>query len=507
MKKNKRKYQSKFFPCYKYISTIILICLIITFTSNEKSIMAADNESFDSEYINSIVELIKSKYAGEVDNNELLEGALKGIFRSMDPYTGFYTQDEAEQFFGDVEGSYEGIGISMEKKADAIVVSKVFSGSPAEKAGLIQGDRIIAIDMKSIIGVSIDEASTFIRGQAGTKVTLDIVRNNSNSVINVEVERQKIKLNPVTYQIKDNIGYIKLEMFNANTEEFLNQSLKEIDNKGISKIILDLRDNPGGLVDQGVALAREFVPKGLITKLIFKSEDTPNQEYNSYLLKPKYELVVLVNGMSASASEIVAGAIQDTKAGTLVGTKTYGKAKVQSMLPILTPEAYRKYSEKIGNQVVGAYDLISKYNINPLNDEILGWTKITTGVYVTPNNRMIDGEGITPDVIVEDPPVVDGIYLSSIQKLTLTWKPSLDDEGIDVYNAEKLLKVLGYDIDAPDSYLDEKTSSQISKFRTDRGFFAGGVLDFTTQKALNEEYEKIIYKLDKQYARALELLK
>jgi len=468
---------------------------------------AAENETFNLEYINGIMEFINSKYAGDVDNNKLLEGILKGIFGSLDPYTQFYTQEEAEQFFGTVEGSYEGIGISIEKQNNIIVITKVFPGTPADKAGLIQGDKIISIDMKSTADMTAEEAANHIRGLAGTKVTLGIMRSNGSNVETVEVERKKIKLNPVTYEIKDDIAYIKLETFNANTEEFFNEALKEADEKGINKIILDLRDNPGGLVDQGVALARNFVPKGLITKLIFKSADTPDQEYNSYLEKPKYKLVVLVNEMSASASEIVAGAIQDTKAGIIVGTKTYGKAKVQSMLPILTPEAYDKYSKMVNDRLVGAYDLINKHSVNPLNSEVLGWIKITTGFYVTPKNRMIDGEGITPDVIVEATSVIEGIHINSIQKLSVTWKPTLGDDGIDVYNAEKILKLLGYDIDSPDTYLDEKTYSQISKFRTDRGLYPGGVLDFTTQKALNEAYEAIRIEYDKQYAKAIELLK
>lgn len=504
--KNKLKCRKSPLYSNKFVVLLVSISLIITLTYNVDVAKAAENEGVNLEYINGIVKLVNSKYAGEVDDDKLLQGILKGIFGSLDPYTEYYTQEEAQQFFGNVEGTYYGIGISIEKKDAAILITKVFPGSPAEEAGLIQGDRIISIDMKNTTDISVEQAAALIRGLPGTKVTLGIIRNNSSNVINLEVKRKKIKLNPVTYEIKDNIGYIKLETFNANTEEFINEALKEIDSKGIDKIILDLRDNPGGLVDQGVALARNFVPKGLITKLIFKSTDTPDQEYNSYLENPKYKLVVLVNDMSASASEIVAGAIQDTNAGIIVGTKTYGKAKVQSLLPILTPEAYSKYSQRVGEDVVGAYDLINKYSINPLNNEVLGWVKITTGFYVTPKNNMIDGEGITPDVIVESTDVVDGIYLNSVQKLSLTWKPALGDEGLDVYNAEKILKLLGYDIEGPDTYLDEKTSSQISKFRTDRGFYPGGVLDFTTQKALNEAYEKIRLVYDKQYAKALELL-
>ncbi|HHV97316.1 MAG TPA: S41 family peptidase [Clostridiaceae bacterium] len=485
----------------------VFLILVITVVFNASTVGATESKALNLDYLNSIMELIDSKYAGEVDNNKLLEGVLKGIFGSLDPYTQFYTPEEAKQFFGSVEGSYEGIGIAIEKQNNVIIITKVFPGTPADQAGLIQGDKIISIDMKSTADMTVEEAANYIRGLTGTKVTLGIMRGNSNDAKIVEVERKKIKLNPVTYEIKGDIAYIKLETFNANTEEFFNDALKEIDDKGISKIILDLRDNPGGLVDQGVALARHFVPKGLITKLVFKSEDMPDQEYNSYLENPKYKLVVLVNEMSASASEIVAGAIQDTKAGTIVGTKTYGKAKVQNLLPILTPEAYEKYAKIVNDKVVEAYDLISKHGVNPLNSEVLGWIKITTGYYVTPNNRMIDGEGITPDVIVESTTVVDGIHINSIQKLSLTWKPTLGDDGLDVYNAEKILKLLGYDIGTPDTYLDEKTYSQISKFRTDRGFYAGGVLDFTTQKALNEAYEFLRILYDKQYAKALEILR
>ncbi|HOJ09875.1 MAG TPA: S41 family peptidase [Clostridiales bacterium] len=491
----------------RIIIMIIIICLILTYPASMKYVLASENEGFPSDYLNSVVEMIKEKYIGDVDSEQLLEGALKGMFGTMDPYTGFFNRDEAERFFGDVDGSYEGIGVSMEKIADTIVISKVFSGSPAEKAGMLQGDKIVAVNGKSIIGASTEEVAALIKGEAGTKVTLGIIRDKSVEIINIDVGREKIKINPITYEIKDDIGYIKLEMFNANTEEYLNQALKEIDDMGINKIILDLRDNPGGLVDQGVALAGKFVPKGLITKLIFKSEQTKDQEYYSYLPKSKYRLAVLVNSMSASASEIVAGAIQDTKAGVIVGTKTFGKAKVQSMLPVLTPEAYKKYSERTGDKFIGAYELITKYNINLLTDEILGWTKITTGVYVTPDGRMIDGKGITPDVQVEDTPTVEGVYLKNIHKLTITWKPALGDEGIDVYNAEKILRILGYDVDTPDNRLDKKTYDAISKFRTDKGLYPGGVLDFTTQKALNTELERIYNTSDKQYSKAIEILK
>lgn len=464
------------------------------------------DDTFNPEYFKSIMELIKEKYAGEVDDSQLIEGALRGMFSAMDSYTSYFDQDQAETFFGDVEGTYEGIGIMIEKSGDYVIISKVFPGSSAEKSGLQQGDKIITIDGQDVTDLTIEETANLIKGERGTKVLLGIYRNRNPEIINIEVERMQIRINPVTYEIKDDIGYIKLELFNSNTNEFIASALKEMDMKGIRKIILDLRDNPGGLVDQCIDVARKFVPEGLITKLTFKSESMPDQEYYSFLKELKYDLVILVNGMSSSASEILAGAVQDTAAGILVGSKTYGKAKVQNMLPILSPEAYMKYYEQVGSKEVNAYDLIGKYGINPLKGEIIGWSKITTGIYLTPKGKMIDGTGIVPDIEVEDPEPANGVYINSIQKLTLAWKPGLGDEGTDVNNAEKILKLLGYDVDNPDNVLDEKTFQAVWKFRTDKGLYPGGVLDFTTQQALNDELDRMILTHDKQYAKAVEIL-
>jgi len=328
-----------------------------------------------------------------------------------------------------------------------------------------------------------------------------------DSATNIKVTRGKIEYNPVKYSINDGIGYIKLETFNANSSSAMEKALKEMDKKRVKKIILDLRDNPGGEVDQAVAIAGMFVPKGLITKLDFKSENIQDVEYTSGLKRKKYELAVLVNSMSASASEIVAGAVQDRKAGVLVGTKTYGKAKVQRAIPLLTPEAFAKYKEMLGEDITSAYDLIYEHNIVPLFNEIIGYTKMTVGIYTTPNGRMIDSVGIEPDYYVEDPGQEGGIDISTLNKLSKTDKPSLGSEGADVYYAENILKLLGYDIDDPDSKYDEKTFEAVKQFQKDKGGYSYGVLDYTTQQWLNEELDRLFLELDKQYAKAVEVLK
>jgi carboxyl-terminal processing protease len=490
----------------KSTKTVLVLIISLCILFSGAGVYASSGEYQDSGYLESIMDMIKEKYKGEITDSQLIEGALKGMFNTMDPYTTYFTSEEADSFFNDMSGTYEGIGVSMEKQGDYITVIKVFSLSPAEKSGIMTGDKIAAVNGKNIVGVSIDEAASLIRGPAGTKVTIGIIRQGRPGVLNIEVQRANIKLNPVSYEIRDDIGYIRIEMFNANASEYMSKALLEMDRKNIRKIILDLRNNPGGEVNQAVSIAGNFVPKGLITKLDFKSESDSDEEYYSRLEKVKYKLAVLVNGMTASASEILAGAVQDTGAGKLIGVKTFGKAKVQTLVPLLTPEAYKKFEVQLGERIVNAYDLIEKHNIIPSDYEIKGWTKITTAVYLTPKGRMIDGKGLTPDVWVDDPKPVSDVDILSIQKLTKTSKPDLGSDGVDVYNAEKILKLLGYDVDTPDMELDKKTFDAIWKFRVDNKLYPGGVLDFTTQDKLNSRLDDMLFELDKQYAKAVEYL-
>lgn len=484
------------------ICAVLIVFLLIGQTAFASS--AAEDER-NLQYFQGIIDMIRDQYKGNATDNQLIEGAVRGMLDSLDDYTTYYTPKEADSFMGSVTGVFGGVGISMEVSGDYILVSKVFSASPAEKSGIIQGDKIVEADGKSLIKATADEAASIIKGVEGTKVKLGILRNGTSGVKYIEVTREIIRINPVTYEIRGSIGYIKLEMFNENTNEYITKALAEMDKNKITKLILDLRDNPGGEVSQAVAVAQKFVTKGLITKLDYKSEKYTDIEYNSYLEKPKYKLAVLVNGMSASASEIVSGAIQDTGAGKLVGTKTFGKAKFQGILPVLTPEAFSKYGQQLGISVVNGYDL-QYYGINPTTDEIAGYTKMTLGYYYTPKGRMIDNTGLIPDIKVEDPKPVSEIYIGSIQKLTKTTKPGLNAQGIDVYNAEKLLKVLGYKIETLDTTLDAKTVKEIKAYQKISGLSISGVLDLKTQDALNASLLKLITKYDKQYNAAVQLL-
>ncbi len=490
----------------KSIKKLIVVILMSCILLGQQAFAQDTYQALSSGYMQSIMDMIKGIYNGNVTDDKLLEGSLKGMFGTMDPYTVFYTPEEAQAFINSMNGSYSGIGVSISVEDKYIVINKVFRGSPAERAGINSGDRLVEANGNSLVGVGTDVAVGFITGQPGTTVKLGIIKSGSSDKTYIEVKRENIQYNPVTYQIKDNIGYIKLDIFNSNAYQGVREALDSFDKAGVKKIIFDLRDNPGGEVDQAVDIAREFIPKGLITKLDFKAEENTDVEYYSYLEAVKYKVAVLVNSESASASEIIAGAFQDTGAGTLVGTKTFGKAKVQNLYPLLTPQAFQKYQNQLGVKVVNAYDLITKYGISPNQDEIIGWTKITTGMYTTPKGRMIDLKGIEPDKAVEDKRVVNGIDVSAIQKLPLTRKTKLNDSGSDILNAERILKASGYFNGTPDFTFGSDTSAAIAKFQKASGVYAHGGLDFTTQKWLNSKLEELVKKYDTQYATAVEVL-
>jgi carboxyl-terminal processing protease len=214
-----------------------------------------------------------------------------------------------------------------------------------------------------------------------------------------------------------------------------------------------------------------------------------------------------VNESTASASEILAGAVQDTGSGILVGTNTFGKALVQNLIPILTPQAYEKYRKQLNADVVDAYELINDYGVSPLQSEIMGWTKITTGVYITPSGKVLEEGGLVPDYYAEGTIPVNGVYVDTISRLTKSERLKLNSQGADVENAEKILKALGYDVDTPDTLLDNKTYKAIRKFQNDEGLYPNGILDSSTQDVLNGKINSLLWQCDLQYLKAVELLK
>lgn len=311
--------------------------------------------------------IIKSRYVEDVPVDTLMTGAVKGMVNSLgDPHSIYMDPKMYKEFMIETEGSFGGVGIVLGAKDKVLTVISPIEGTPGEKAGIKSGDEIVKIDGQDTKGLALDEAVSKIRGPEGTKVTLTIRRGQETK--DYALTRSNIQIKTVSGKmLPDNVGYIRISMFNENTGSDLAKKYQELEKEGMKAIVLDLRDNPGGLLDESVKVANKFVPKGPVVSVI--TRDGRRDTSTSNLEAVKYPCAVLINGGSASASEIVAGAVQDTGAGTLVGTKSYGKGSVQTLMRLDKDDAI----------------------------------KLTIAKYYTPKDRSINGIGIEPDVKVELP--------------------------------------------------------------------------------------------------------
>lgn len=313
------------------------------------------------------MKLLKRNYNGEVDNHQLFDGALKGMVESVgDPYTVYLNKKDFQQLSEMTVGSFGGIGIVFGKRGNDYVVISALEDNPGAKAGIKSGDIITAIDDKSTREMNMEQVANKIRGKYGTTVTLEL-KDKEGKLRKVNVVRAEIKNPSVAGQMLANtkIGYIRIAIFNENTGDDFAKKYAELEKQGMQALVLDLRENPGGILDAGVDVARMLVPKGPIVSVIDKNGN--KFEETSSLEKVKYPLAVLVDHGSASASEIVAGAIKDTKSGKLFGVKTFGKGSVQSVYRLDKNTA----------------------------------VKITVAKYYTPSGVSIHNVGIEPDVKVE----------------------------------------------------------------------------------------------------------
>ncbi len=342
----------------------LVVCVLMLVNVSLASTADSTVSEFNTENLELFKSLIQDLYYKDVTDKELYEAALKGMFQSLDPYCNYYNAEETTEFNTDVSGNYSGIGIKFEGYNGYLRIVKVFTSSPAYKANLLAGDFIIGINGEDVSDWTTTKAASYIRGEVGTTVKLTILRGNQT--FDVDVERANIQAESCSFNIlNDDIAYIKIEEFNLSTSEELSKYLNSMKILGYNKLILDLRDNPGGYVDQAVMSARNFVPKGIITTLKYKNSNK-DTEYMSNLAENPYKMVVLVNENSASSSEILAGALKDNGI-KLIGKTTYGKGVFQNV-----------YKLKDGGSV-----------------------KITTGQYFTPSGVCIDKVGIVPDVVVD----------------------------------------------------------------------------------------------------------
>ena len=319
--------------------------------------------------IQGINEYLDDYYIGEIDKEKMIESAVKGYVEGLqDAYTEYLTKEEYDELLVSVKGDYVGIGIYMTMDSNNnIIVLMPIEGSPAEKEGLETGDIILSINGESCSEMDLNMASTKIKGEENTTVNLEIQRGTD--ILNKTIERKTVEIADSRAEVlENNIGYIELTVFDEGCAENIERYLRDFQNKGIKSVILDLRNNTGGIVSEAIELSELFVGKG---NVIMRSYDKKNQETVITSSKEKmgdFELVILVNEYSASATEIVSAALQDNKAATIVGTTTFGKGVMQEILPIFNKTAA---------------------------------LKITIEEFKTPNGNKINKVGITPDVEVE----------------------------------------------------------------------------------------------------------
>lgn len=316
-----------------------------------------------------ILSLVESNYVEDVESKELLEGAIRGLLQTLDPHTSYMTPEVFKEMQVETEGEFGGLGIEVTIQDDILTVVAPIEETPAHKAGVKAGDRIVKVDGKATKNMTLVEAVRLMRGPVGDPITISVMRKGKEEPIDITIVRDLIHIQSVRSRIVEpSIGYIRIRSFNKTTSNDLRKTLKELEGEGMSHLILDVRNNPGGLLDQAVETAGLFLEPG--KKIVSIKGRYPNQLMPPFTANKGghtgYPMVVLINGGSASASEIVAGALQDYGRAVLIGTSTFGKGSVQTIVPLSDGSGLR----------------------------------LTTAKYYTPKDRLIQGKGIEPDIMV-----------------------------------------------------------------------------------------------------------
>lgn len=352
-----------------------VLLVLVTFLATSAGFLYLMN-AWSSDVVSTLrllraLQVVKSRYVEDVSVDTLMAGSIKGMVNSLnDPHSVYMDAKMLKDFMIETEGSFGGVGIVIGTKDKTLTVVAPIEGTPGEKAGIKSGDQIIKIDGQDTKELALDEAVNKIRGPEGSKVVLTIKRGEE--IKDYTLTRSNIQIKTVSGKMLDNhIGYIRISMFNEHTGDDFIRKFQELEKQGMKAIVLDLRDNPGGLLNESVKVAGQLVPKGPVVSVV--TRDGQRETHSSNLKAPKYPVAVLVNGGSASASEIVAGAVQDTGVGTLIGTKTYGKGSVQTVIRLDEASAI----------------------------------KLTIAKYLTPKDRSINGVGIEPDIPIELPEARD----------------------------------------------------------------------------------------------------
>lgn len=454
-----------------FVAFIIIFILLITpvmadTTFTFKSPGSEEEQQSEAlKKIEMMMDIIKNDYYKDVKEEDLINGAIRGMFETLDPHSTYFTEEEYNEFMDDLNGEIIGIGVQIEKRNDRVTIVAPIEGSPAYKAGLKTGDIIIEVDGTDISDYSTNQAAKLIRGEIGTTVKIGILRDGLKDKIYYEFIRETIEIDPIKYEIKeDNIGYIRISEFSGKAYGSMENAVSEFTEAGIKGIIIDLRGNPGGLLDEVVDMCRLLIPKGPIVHIQVKDEIV--ETYLSDLESAPFKVVVLTDGGSASASEIMAGAIKDSKTGIIIGEKTYGKGTVQNVMRV--------------NNAGGA--------------------KLTIANYLTPSGFSLDGIGITPDIEVK------ATAAEAAEYMILTGDRSIKSGlvGLDVLGVQQRLNALGYDAGKLDGIFGGMTRTAILAFQKDNSLKQDASIDKDDLEIFQSKLQEKLGQNDSQLDRAMQ---
>lgn len=460
---------------------IIALITAVLLSLNMVAFAAQGDDEY--EYLKKVQEFIQTNYRFELtkeqlldnaikqmlkDKPELLESAIKGLSKGLDNYSVYMDSSEYRSLAQELSGVFTGIGVRIEMQNQYVVVIEPIENSPAQKAGIIKGDKIVRVDGNDVRGKDVSEVKAAVIGKEGTSVKVAVERDGVTGEISFDIIRAQIKTASVFSKIEDNnIGYIRISSFTNTCDQEVKEVLDAFDKKGIRKIILDLRYNPGGNKDAAVKICEYFVPKGPIMNVTYKDSTKNTTDYSNNPVA-KYKVAVLANGYSASASELVSGALQDRKVGVVIGERTFGKGTVQTIQGLATG----------------------------------GAIKLTIATYTTANNNPVNGVGIKPDYEIKN----DKLILSEdsrYEKFQFAGEINDKSDGKQILAIEQRLTAAGYYVgQKPDEKFDNNTIAAIKKYQKDNKIDETGILDINTQIALDNATYNLQTIVDNQLAKA-----
>ncbi len=353
---------------------------------------------------------VESNYVEEVEPDKVIQGAIRGMLKTLDPHSSYMPPDVYREMQVETEGRFGGLGIEITMRDDVLTVVSPIEGTPAFRAGIQPGDQIIKVDGESTKEMSLVDAVKKLRGPEGSAVTISIFRQGFTEPKDFTISRAVIQIKSVRWtKLQDDIGYVKLRSFHKTTEEELEEALQDLGEQHIKMLILDLRNNPGGLLEQAIAVSNVFLEGGKL--IVYTKGRLPNQNMKGFSKSDgfhvAYPMAVIINGGSASASEIVAGSLQDLHRATIVGTQSFGKGSVQTIIPLSDGSGLR----------------------------------LTTAKYYTPGGGEINGKGITPDIVIEKPQETAN---QEGEQKALRSQRNIELPGNDISDDPQLLKAVDF---------------------------------------------------------------